>query len=127
MITDYMVKKGKLDLYLSSLGSHTWGQSPLKTTATLAQAILALWSKFCDPSLNGWRVMARTSSNWDNIWLNFKFDLTLNIKVKFDWENIKIPAYTPKSTFPHAYGPLHYASCTLVVVVVAALSCIGWI
>ena len=35
----------------------------------LNQCILHLWSKFGDPSLNGWWVMVRTSSKWSKFWL----------------------------------------------------------
>ena len=35
----------------------------------LNQVIFHLWSKFGDPSLNGQRVMMRTSSKWDKFWL----------------------------------------------------------
>ena len=37
------------------------GQSPPKTNSDLNQGILHLWSKFGDPSLNGWWVIARTN------------------------------------------------------------------
>ena len=33
------------------------------------QCILHLWSKFGDPSWNGWWVMVRTSSKWGKFWL----------------------------------------------------------
>ena len=35
----------------------------------LNQCILHLWSKFGDPSLNGWWVMVQTSSKWGKFWL----------------------------------------------------------
>ena len=35
----------------------------------LNQAILHLWTKFADFSLNGWWVMVRTSSKWGKFWL----------------------------------------------------------
>ena len=36
------------------------GQSPKKTNRDLNQGLLHLWSKFGDPSYNGWWVIART-------------------------------------------------------------------
>ena len=39
------------------------------------QGILHLWSKFGDPSLNGWWVMVRTSSKWGKFGFQVKFDL----------------------------------------------------
>ena len=41
------------------------GQLPPKTIGTLNQGLLHLWSKFGDPSLNGSRVIARTSYRAD--------------------------------------------------------------
>ena len=42
----------------------------------LNQGILHLWSKFGGPSLNGWWVIAWTSSKWGKFWLfEDKFDL----------------------------------------------------
>ena len=35
----------------------------------LNQDILHPWSKFVDPSLKGWRVITRTSSQWGKFWL----------------------------------------------------------
>ena len=35
----------------------------------LNQGILHLWSKFFGLSLNGWRIIARTSSKWGKFWL----------------------------------------------------------
>ena len=46
----------------------------------LNQGILHLWSKFGDPSLNGWWIMVRTSSKWGKS-LTFKLNLTLKVKV----------------------------------------------
>ena len=40
----------------------------------LNQGILQLWSKFGGPSLNGWGVIARTSSKWGKFWFEVKFD-----------------------------------------------------
>ena len=42
----------------------------------LNQCILHLWSKFSDPSLNGWWVMVRTSSKW----VNFDVDLKIGLE-----------------------------------------------
>ena len=41
----------------------------------LNQGILHLWSKFGGRSLNGWWVIARTSSNGVNFYFEGKFDL----------------------------------------------------
>ena len=35
----------------------------------LNQGILSIWSKFGGPILNGWWVIARTSSKWGTFWL----------------------------------------------------------
>ena len=41
----------------------------------LNQCILHLWSKFGDPTSNGWWVMVRTSSKWGKFDFDLKFDL----------------------------------------------------
>ena len=59
--------------------SHIW---PWRSTSIapqnkrdLNQGILYLWSKFGDPSLNGWWVMVRTIQNGVNLDCQVKFDL----------------------------------------------------
>ena len=51
----------------------------------LNQGILHLWSKVGGPSLNGWWVIARTSSKWGKFWL--KLNLTLKVKVNHPKNN----------------------------------------
>ena len=43
------------------------GQSPPKNNRDLNQGLLHLWSKFSDPSLNGWWVIARTNLMTDGL------------------------------------------------------------
>ena len=48
---------------------------PQKNNRDLHQGIFYLWSKFGDPSLNGWWVMVRTNSKWGKFGLQVKFHL----------------------------------------------------
>ena len=51
----------------------------------LNQCILHLWSKFGDPSLNGWWVMVWTSSKWGKVGLlllNLTFKVNVNHSTK---------------------------------------------
>ena len=56
------------------------GQLPSKNNRDINQGNLHLWSKFCDPSWNGWWVMVWTSSKWGKCWLLSKH-LTLKVMV----------------------------------------------
>ena len=44
-------------------------QSTPQNNRDLNQGILNIWSKFGGPILNGWWVIARTSSKWGKFWL----------------------------------------------------------
>ena len=44
-------------------------QSTPQNNRDLNQGILNIWSKFGGPILNGWWVIARTSSKWGEFWL----------------------------------------------------------
>ena len=50
------------------------GQSPPQNNRNLNQGLLHLWSKFGDPSLNGWWVIARTSKRLPHTWTDGRTD-----------------------------------------------------
>ena len=51
-----------------------------KNNRDLNQGTKHIWSKFGGPSLNGWRVIARTSSKWGKFWL--EVDLKVDLEDK---------------------------------------------
>ena len=59
-----------LTIFIARLNWESISRSvALQNNRDLNQCILHLWSKFGDPSLNGWWVMVRTSPEWCKFWL----------------------------------------------------------